>query len=217
MGAQADQVREDILGRVQDRKLLPGDRVDEQELRQRLSLSATPVREALISLEASGVIERRPRDGARITSLCLEGLMKMVEVLAETEGSVAYLAARRINPAQAETMQKAAQACMDFATGKAFENVEYFDLNLDFHRALIAAAGNEYMEQSVYNTGNRMIAYLAARHDLPGEHLSSAQEHLAICEAVLASDGDRARRLMIDHVTFGHAMALDVINMARRA
>jgi hypothetical protein len=31
MGAQADQVREDILGRVQDRKLLPGDRVDEQE------------------------------------------------------------------------------------------------------------------------------------------------------------------------------------------
>ncbi len=70
-------MRESILERVQDRKLLPGDRVDERELRERLSLSATPVREALISLVVTGVFERRPGDGARITSLSLEGLMKM--------------------------------------------------------------------------------------------------------------------------------------------
>ena len=217
MGIQADQVRDDILDKVQSRRLLPGDRIDENELRHRLSLSGTPVREALIPLETSGVIERRPRDGARITSLDLEGLMKMVEVLAEAEGSVAYLAAPLIVTHRLPNLKAAARACEQYASGKGNQSADYYDLNLDFHRALIAAAGNEHMEQSVFNTGNRLVAYLSARHNLPGEHLRSANEHRDICDAVLTANADLARRLMLDHVTFSHASALDVINMLNSA
>ncbi|WP_146344934.1 GntR family transcriptional regulator [Phaeobacter marinintestinus] len=212
MGAQADQVREDILNRVLNRTLLPGDRIDEQDLRDRHELSGTPIREALIALETAGVIERRPRGGARVSSLDLEGLMKMIEVLAEAEGSVAYLAARRINSVQAETLTNSARACLDFANGQADPGSNYYDLNLNFHRALIDAAGNEFMEQAVLQTANRLIAYLTARHALPGEHLRSANDHVAICEAVLNSSGDRARSLMIEHVTFSDRIALDIMN-----
>lgn len=209
MGAQADQVREDILNRVLSRTLRPGDRIDEQELRQRLSLSGTPIREALISLETAGVIDRRPRGGAHIAFLDLEQLMKMIEVLAETEGSVAFLAARRINPLQANRLKVTAQACLDFT---ANSGTAYFDLNLEFHRALIASAGNEYLEQAVYQTGNRLVAYLAERHALPGEAARSAQDHKDICTAVLDADGPRARDLMIRHVSFSTPIALDVMN-----
>ncbi|MDQ2092224.1 GntR family transcriptional regulator [Marimonas arenosa] len=212
MGAQADQVRHDILSRVLSRDLMPGDRIDEADLRDRLHLSGTPVREALISLEATGVIERRPRGGARIMSLDLEGLMKMIEVQAETEGAVAFRAARRITPDQATRLQAATRACLDFAPSPRPGNDDYFDLNLAFHRALIDAAGNEFLEQAVFQTANRLVGYLAARHALPGEPGRSAQDHDAICRAVLDHDGDTARILMIAHVSFSDAMALDVIN-----
>jgi DNA-binding GntR family transcriptional regulator len=209
MGAQADQVRDDILNRVLARELMPGDHVDEADLRDRLALSGTPVREALISLEAVGVVQRRPRSGARVTSLDLENLMKMIEVLAEVEGAVAYRAARRINTAQARALQTASKACLAFQPSK---EGAYYDLNLDFHRAMIAAAGNEYLERSVYHTGTRLIGYLAMRHELPGEPQRSAEDHAKICAAVLDHDGAAARDLMIAHVSFSDTIALDVIN-----
>lgn len=213
MGQQADLVRQDILDRVNARKLLPGDRIDETDLRSRLDLSGTPIREALISLEAAGVIERRPRGGARILSLDLEGLMKSVEVLAETEAAVAYRAARRINPAQAKALAAAAKQCdAYFKKPKTFE-VEYYDLNIAFHRALINAAGNEYLSEAVFHTSNRLIAYLACRHDLPGEAERSAKDHALICAAVLDSNGSLARDLMLEHVSFNDTLALDILNI----
>lgn len=217
MGIQADQVRDDIIGRVLGRDLMPGDRIDETDLRTRLGLSGTPVREALISLEASGVIQRRPRGGARIMALDLEGLVKMVEALAEAEGAVAYRAARRINAVQARALEQAADACEAFVRYPDAAHDPYFDLNLGFHRALIDAAGNEFLEQAVYHNANRLIGYLSARHDLPGEPRRSARDHRAICDAVLAADGDRARDEMIRHVTFSDTLALDVMNAVQPA
>lgn len=212
MGQQASQVRQDILDRVLTRRLLPGDRVDEDDIRDRLGLSGTPIREALISLETSGVIERRPRHGAYIAALDLEGLIKSVELLAETEAAVAFRAAQRINPHQAAELQTAAHDCLSFVQNPAQFSSEYYDLNMRFHRALIAAAGNEYLEHAVFQVSSRLIAYLACRHTLPGEPERSANEHLAIMKAVLDSDGNTARELMIKHVTFSDTRALDVLN-----
>lgn len=212
MGQQANQVREDILGRVFSRSILPGDRVDEEDLKARLGLSGTPIREALIALEAYGVIERRPRDGARIATLDLESLIKLVEALAETEAAVAYRAARRINKAQARVLETTCQACLDHVCCPDSVKSKYYDLNIDFHRALIAAAGNEYLEEAVLRTSNRLIAYLAAGIAIPGEAERSATEHVAIKDAVLDGNGERARSLMLQHVTFSDTLALDVLN-----
>lgn len=213
MGAQANQVRDDILNRVRARKLMPGDRIDESGLRERLNLSGTPVREALISLEASGIVQRIPRGGARITSLDLEGLMKIVEVLAEIEGAIAYRAARRISVQQAGILHKAAQACVDHAKRQNQPRDGYYDVNLAYHEAMFVAAGNEYLRDVVYQVGNRLIGYLSARHNLPGQPQRSALEHVEICKAVLDANGDSARELMIQHVIFNDTLALDVLNI----
>lgn len=215
MGAQADLVREDIIDRILSRALLPGDKIDEEDLRSRLSLSGTPIREAFISLESAGLIERKPRGGALLARLDFERLMKLIEVLAEAEGSVAYYAARRINPSQAKVLEETSRACTAFAEGDRPPGKRYFDLNLDFHRALIAASGNEFLEEYVYHVGNRLIAYLEARHRLPGEYERSAHDHRLICEAVLSSNGDKARSLMMQHVTFSDTSGLDVMNALR--
>ncbi len=216
MGHQATQVRDDIVNRVLARELNPGDRIDEVDLKERLSLSGTPIREALIHLEAEGIVERRPRGGALIVSLDLEGLIKMTEALAELEGSVAALASRRINRTQASRLETCVKDCLDHANGSREFQASYFDLNVAFHVSMAEAAGNEHMAKSLFNVGNRLVAYLATRHDLPGEPLRSARDHQAIFGAVLDADGPKARDLMIAHTVFSDGMALDVTNALRR-
>lgn len=217
MGAQADQIRDDIIGRILARRLLPGDRIDEAELRQRLGVSGTPVREAVLILEATGVVERQPRGGARVASVDLEGLMKHIEALAEAEGAVAFRAARRVNPEQARMLEETVQACEAFVKSGNAKDRDYYDLNLDFHLALIKSAGNEHLGEAVLRTGNRLIGYLSARHTLPGEAERSAAEHRLIHQAVIGGEAERARQLMIDHVMMSNAVALDVMNLMRAA
>jgi DNA-binding GntR family transcriptional regulator len=212
MGSQANQVYDDVIGRVLSRQLIPGDRIDERDLQDRLGLSATPVREAIIALDATGIVQRRPRSGARITSLDLEGLIKLIEVHAEIEGTIASRAARRINSDQARHLEQTVQACLDFNDPARPQKTLYFDLNLNFHWALTSAAGNEHLQNALYFTGNRLIGYLAARHALPGEPARSATDHQKICEAVLDSNADKARDLMVNHVIFDNNLALDIMN-----
>jgi DNA-binding GntR family transcriptional regulator len=166
-------------------------------------------------LETSGVVERRPRDGARIAALDLEGVIKLVEVLAETEGTIAFLAARRINPGQAANLKRAAQACTDFAEGRGPQGLNYYDLNLDFQTCLFAASGNEHMEQAVRLVANRLVAYLAARHALPNELQRSAKDHEEITQAILNGEAELARSLMVDHIIFSDRLAIDVMNAMR--
>ena len=212
MGSQTTQVYDDVIGRVLARELMPGDRINERDLQDRLELSTTPVREAIIALEATGIAQRKPRSGARITSLDLEGLIKLIEVHAEIEGSIASRAARRINTAQAKHLEQAVQACHGFNASDTPRQVQYFDLNLSFHRCLTQAAGNEHLQAALHFTGNRLIGYLAARHALPQEPLRSAADHQNICQAVLDSNADKARDLMINHVVFDSNLALDIMN-----
>ncbi len=67
-GTQADQDKDDIIKCKQSLTLLPDDKIDENEVRHRLELSGRPIREAIIGLEATGIVGRRPRGGARIAS-----------------------------------------------------------------------------------------------------------------------------------------------------
>ena len=211
MGAQADMVRTEILRQIMSRTVLPGDRIDEDDLKDRLSVSVTPIREALISLETTGVIERRPRSGARVATLDTENVIKMVEALAEMEGSVAALAARRINKAQIHALREAAKDCIKWVKTPQ-KLTGYYDRNLDFHRALLAAASNEHLAESIMRLANRLVAYLDARHSLPGEAERSAAEHQDICNAIADGDGGKARELMMRHVNFTEVSAIDVMN-----
>ncbi len=213
MGSQSDVIREALIGRVRAGRMLPGDPVDEQALKAEFGVSGTPVREALTQLEAVGLIERSPRAGARIFLPDVERLIGLIEVHAELEGMTAHFAARRINSAQARDLVRATEACEAFVADP--ENIPptgYYQLNIDYHLALIAAMNNEDLGVYMNESANRIISYFRARHRLRGEPLRSAREHRLVTETVLAGDAEKARELMIRHVIVDGASILDVIN-----
>lgn len=216
MGSQSDLVMNEIKHLLSVGHLRPGDPLDEVALKEKFNLSTTPVREAVLKLEAMGLVERRKRAGAWITSLDLETLIGLVETEAELEGASAYFAAQRINPAQRDVLERALHKCEAYAAKPDRTGDEYYCLNLEFHRAIFAACGNPQLQEMIEQVGLRLVYYFLTQHKIQGEIKRSVQQHRQIYEAIISGDAERARALTIEHCAFDRAMPLTVLNMTRR-
>src|SRR5688572_27273949 len=97
IGKRSDQLREAIEEEIAMGRLAPGSRIDEAALEARFGVSRTPVREALIQLASSGLVEVRRRKGAVVRVLEPKRLFEMFEVMAELEAGCARRAARRLS------------------------------------------------------------------------------------------------------------------------
>jgi DNA-binding GntR family transcriptional regulator len=135
MAANAtERLKDQIENEIADGRLLPGDRLDEVSLAARYGVSRTPIREALHSLAASGLVEVRPHRGAIVVDIGPDRLLEMFEVMAELEAMCARHAARRMTDADHRELLAAHEAC-GHAQAAGDCDRYYYD-NARFHLAV---------------------------------------------------------------------------------
>ena len=76
VGQAYDQIRTLIL----DGEMEPSDRLGQVELAERLGISRTPVREALLRLAGEGLVDTISNRGFRVADLGLEAVMRRLEI-----------------------------------------------------------------------------------------------------------------------------------------
>ncbi|MEY4711250.1 MAG: GntR protein, partial [Pseudomonadota bacterium] len=76
----SDQIRLHLEEAISNGSLLPGDAIDEVDLAERFSVSRTPVREALIQLQAQGWVSNLPRGGPIVAKMNLQQLLSLWEL-----------------------------------------------------------------------------------------------------------------------------------------
>lgn len=96
---QTTSVTDTIIAWIDSGDLLPGGQIDEKHLMDICGVSRTPVREALIQLEADGLMVRHPRKGIRVFEPTVEEFLSILELHANLEAHATELAALRISPA----------------------------------------------------------------------------------------------------------------------
>ncbi|MGF1528775.1 MAG: GntR family transcriptional regulator [Candidatus Competibacterales bacterium] len=189
-----DVIRADILGGV----LKPGDRLEENDLADRFSVSRTPVREALRTLTNNGLIEIRPRRGAYVRQLSASEIIEMFEVAAELEGMAGRLAAKATTKTQARAIESACQACRGAAD--ANDAATYAALNEQFHTTIHVASGNSYLCKQLEVIEARLQIYRRLPFEVHGRLQVSAGEHEAITAAILSGADKDADDLLRDHM-----------------
>src|SRR5215475_6929627 len=89
MRRTSSRLSERLLNTIEDRiasgEYPPGVHLDEAELASDFGASRTPIREALIRLSSTGMIEKRPRKGWVVLAASPSRLIEMFEVMAELE------------------------------------------------------------------------------------------------------------------------------------
>jgi DNA-binding GntR family transcriptional regulator len=202
----------EIMRQIDLGRLNPGDVLDEAELARTHGVSRTPVREALLQLEALGLIRRHPRKGATVFRPTLEEFLAILEVHAKLEGQAAGLAARRLSVAGAVLLDQAVLACEGHAAAQGDGDPDgYYQLNLRFHEAVALAAGNPVLVDFIKTNARKLLAYYRARYRYAGVIAASAAEHRQIARLIADRDSPGAEALMARHVQFDQVTAMDLL------
>ncbi|WP_300526466.1 GntR family transcriptional regulator [Aminiphilus sp.] len=129
-----DRLREAVF----NGELKPGDRLVESELGDRMSVSRTPVREALRKLEMEGIVEYLPRKGVVVKGFSREDIIEIYSIRQALEVMSTLAAAERITPEELAFLR----ACLDSAERHMAcgDNEAVFKDHQEFTDALIASS-----------------------------------------------------------------------------
>lgn len=182
-----DQAYELIRRRILDNDWPPGHRALEQEVGLALGMSRTPVREALVRLQAEGLVEVIPRHGMHVLPVSPQQMREIYEVLTALECMAVELLARRRPGAQELAPLLASTQAMDAA-------LERDDLDAwaradeTFHATLIDLAGNRTLQAAVLKHWDRAHRARMVTLRLRPKPTHSTREHHALVERLLAGD-----------------------------
>ncbi|MFT4504169.1 GntR family transcriptional regulator [Caballeronia sp. 15711] len=190
------QLRLDIVeGRWQ-----AGERLPEPLLCEEFGVSRTPLRDAFRILETEGLVELIPHVGAVVTAPNASDIIGAFEVLALLEAAAAETVARTRPPEVLKKIGKTNEL-MQIALEKG-NHRRYFELNDDFHYAIVEGADNPVLRQThehlmwhvhrVRHTLNRVRPF--------GREAGTGEEHQAIIRAIAGGEPARAFELVRAHV-----------------
>lgn len=194
------QVTQRLRQLLVEGRIAPGAKLNERELCEQMKVSRTPLREAIKTLAAEGLVELLPNRGAIAVQLGEDDILNTFEVMAGLEGLSGELAAQRITPEELTEIEamhyemKAAYTRRDLSA--------YYRLNAAIHRAFNAAARNPVLT-ATYNQVNARLQALRFRSNQDGEKWARAmQEHDRMIEALQKRDGAALRAELVAHL--GH-------------
>lgn len=202
-GPQGSSTYTRLLDEIREGQLLPGDRLRETELAERLNVSRTGVREAIRQLEADGLVAHVPRQGATVRSLDYAEVMELYEMRAVLEGTAARLAARAASDVELDELGALNDQLAEAGTGP-----EATRINRIFHATLLDAAKNRFLARSMLSL-QKALLILGPSQLLDGQRADEAvSEHRDIMAALQARDGAAAEAQMRAHIEAAQRMRI---------
>lgn len=177
-----------LMDAIRDGTYQPGDRLREVEVAERLSLSRTPIREALRRLEAENIIEHRPRIGAVIRTLSQAEVVELYEMRLVLERTAAEMAAKHAAEAEVDTM---AAINADIADAVAAPT-KAAAINQTFHRAIYLAARNRFLLESARAMNNALLLLGPTTLADTDRIETVVHQHQLIIDGISAGDAEGA-------------------------
>lgn len=184
--------------RILDGRFAGGDLISEGDIATGVGLSRTPVREAFLRLESEGLLRLYPKRGALVVPVSVAEVESVMETRLLVERFAVEKVIRRGVDLGGELDDAIDQQAALAAQGLEREFVE---ADREFHRLVVAAAGNDILVQlhdSLRDRQSRMGLAALARDEHRTRQI--LDEHRALAAAVGAHDADLARTIVDRHL-----------------
>lgn len=138
------RIKDHIQQQIADGVYRPGDRIIETQLARELNVSQSPVREALLELSISGLLEEIPYSGTYVRRLSPEDILDIYDSRAYIEKYAAERAAVRITDEQLQELSDILTA-MESCTDHDYSHYSLLDTR--FHTIIFDAAGSPSLKR----------------------------------------------------------------------
>ena len=196
--SQSEEAYVQIRDRIVSLDLPPGSVVNEGRLREELAIGRTPIREALQRLAHENLVRSVPHRGTFVTDVNITDLARITEVRVVLESHAARLAAERCAAADQQAIRELLGA---LKSGGATDQRQLMKLDQEIHLQIYRSARNSFLQSTLERYFNLSLRlwFLVLDHEV--RLRDAVEEHVALLEAVLAGEGNRAEEIMRRHVT----------------
>lgn len=205
------QAYRSIRRMIVDGGLPPGHRMSHRVLAEQLGLGRSPVRDAILQLEAEGLVVQRAQKGVLLRELSPREFTEIYELRLVMEPFFAERAALLADSVHLATMREACDRLSEIVARPDFEAWRsdegnrrlLYQLEMQFHATILAAAGNSVAAR-IFSSA-QVLAHMFA--SVPGHPvgptarmLASATEHQGIYAVIAGRDPAAARERMRQHM-----------------
>jgi DNA-binding GntR family transcriptional regulator len=180
-------------------------------LAEEFGVSATPVREALVRLEADGLVILVPNKGAVVTDITEEGIRNNWEMRRLLEPYAARQSAALIPDDEIEGLQKE----IDLLKEAPFDKERYIACDNRLHETLYHHLSNSFLADTirkVHKMSTRIRYFPEGSNSMHEQVVQEVmKEHLAILEALRARNPERIGELVYSHLLNGEKRAMSAL------
>lgn len=195
-------------------ELASGERVSELQMVERLGVSRTPVRMALVRLQEEGLLEAIPSGGFAVKGFSEREVFEAIEIRGMVEGLAARWAAER-GVSRPEFDQ--ASQCLDaidevlFGQEGDIDVARYVELNAQFHSIVVDLAGSSVLRRQIervnalpFASSSALVSARAPSTEVRRVLMVAHDQHRCVLDAIEHREGSRAEAVMREHARIAH-------------
>jgi DNA-binding GntR family transcriptional regulator len=190
-----EQVYAYLRDEMQTGNLLPGAPLNLNEISQRLGVSKTPLRDALIQLEVEGFVTIEPRRSVVVNGLTLQDVKNAYDIIGALEASAIQDVFPRLNAAHIQRLEALNADQYRAIEDRDFER--YYRKNLEFHDQFLNLSDNTTLRRIITPIKLRLYDFPRRSYILDWE-LTNLEEHGQLIDAVRAGDPSGAATILKD-------------------
>jgi GntR family transcriptional regulator, rspAB operon transcriptional repressor len=203
----ADRAYDALKDSLQSGRYPPGTFLSERQLAHGLGMSKTPLKSALVRLEAEGYLRISPQQGILVREPSIQEIVELFDLREAIETFVVQRIAGKLTPEQAALLRgnirEQAEAVRKGHVGDATR------LDTEFHMMVCGFLGNREMMQTLARMREKLhILILGSLTRRPQRLPGSYREHAAIAAALIRGRGARAADIVRKHLEYGRSLVL---------
>jgi DNA-binding GntR family transcriptional regulator len=208
-----EQVLQQVRAEIISGQSMPGSMYSVPTLAASLGVSTTPVREALLDLARSGLIEPVRNRGFKVVEPTLTELRNVFDLREILELHAAVIVARKPQ----KNLDNLSRFADDITRAVKTEDIRlYLEADRSFHQTLTAAADNTRLTEMVMGLRDQMRLYgINSRGGLERQN-ESLPEHYTIIELANAGDADALAALLKHHIRAWEPIFVDALSQVAR-
>ena len=195
----ADQIFERLEKDILVGKFERGEILTEIKLSETLGVSRTPVREAMRRLEQEHIIKATPK-GSMVVGISPADIEAIYEMRMRIEGLAARYAAENASDEDLVAIKDILELQKFYIDKKDPEKI--MDCDSKFHRMVYEATGIVPLCNTLTELHKKIIKFRKVSVEMTERAILSYEEHLKVYEAIAARDGEKADKLMTEHVGY---------------
>lgn len=191
----SEQVYNYLRDEMHTGRILPDTILNLNEISQRLGISKTPLRDALIKLEMEGFVTIMPRRGVMVNQLTLQDISDFYQIIGALEGEVVKEVFARLGSVQISGMRQLNADMREALRREDFGS--YYELNIKFHDIFLNLSDNKRLRPMIMPMKQRLYDFQRRPYVKEWE-FRNCHEHDKFIDLIKQGDSLSAAQFMRD-------------------